>query len=65
MHGGVQPQGDPWRIAGSGVLQRALPKAHWDDLGLLTLSRLGIGTMQLDEPPDAGPHVRWYGRGVG
>ena len=23
-----------WRIAGSGVLQRALPNAYWDDLGL-------------------------------
>ncbi|GGJ74025.1 hypothetical protein GCM10010121_100600 [Streptomyces brasiliensis] len=26
-----------WRIAGSPVLQRALPNAYWDDLGLLTL----------------------------
>ncbi|WP_326635403.1 group II intron reverse transcriptase/maturase [Streptosporangium sp. NBC_01755] len=26
-----------WRIAGSVVLQRALPNAHWDDLGLLGL----------------------------
>jgi group II intron reverse transcriptase/maturase len=27
-----------WRIAGSAVLQRALPGDHWDDLGLRTLS---------------------------
>lgn len=26
-----------WRIAGSPVLQRALPNTHWDDLGLLGL----------------------------
>jgi RNA-directed DNA polymerase len=26
-----------WRIAGSPVLQRALPNEHWDDLGLLGL----------------------------
>lgn len=26
-----------WRIAGSAVLQRALPISHWEDLGLLTL----------------------------
>jgi hypothetical protein len=26
-----------WRIAGSPVLQRALPAAYWDDLGLLGL----------------------------
>ncbi len=26
-----------WRIAGSGVLQRALPNSYWDDLGLLML----------------------------
>lgn len=26
-----------WRIAGSGVLQRALPNSHWDDLGLKML----------------------------
>jgi group II intron reverse transcriptase/maturase len=26
-----------WRIAGSAVLQRALPNSYWDDLGLLTL----------------------------
>ncbi|MFF3875085.1 hypothetical protein, partial [Streptomyces sp. NPDC001978] len=26
-----------WRIAGSPVLQRALPNTYWDDLGLLTL----------------------------
>src|SRR5690606_31467360 len=26
-----------WRIAGSAVLQRALPNSHWDDLGLRTL----------------------------
>ncbi|SIR94569.1 group II intron reverse transcriptase/maturase [Microbispora rosea] len=28
-----------WRIAGSVVLQRALPNTHWDDLGLLGLQR--------------------------
>ncbi|MCC9312525.1 group II intron reverse transcriptase/maturase [Kitasatospora sp. RB6PN24] len=26
-----------WRIAGSGILQRALPNAYWDDLGLKML----------------------------
>jgi RNA-directed DNA polymerase len=26
-----------WRIAGSGVLQRALPNSHWEDLGLRML----------------------------
>ena len=26
-----------WRIAGSAVLQRSLPTAYWDDLGLLGL----------------------------
>ncbi len=26
-----------WRIAGSAVLQRALPNEHWEDLGLLGL----------------------------
>jgi RNA-directed DNA polymerase len=26
-----------WRIAGSAVLQRALPNSHWDDLGLRML----------------------------
>lgn len=26
-----------WRIAGSAVLQRALPNSYWDDLGLFTL----------------------------
>nr|WSZ98828.1 hypothetical protein OH820_27035 [Streptomyces sp. NBC_00857] len=26
-----------WRITGSGVLQRALPNSHWDDLGLKML----------------------------
>jgi RNA-directed DNA polymerase len=29
----------PWRVAGSAILQRALPNAYWDDLGLLTLRR--------------------------
>lgn len=29
-----------WRLANSGVLSRSLPNAYWEDLGLLTLSRL-------------------------
>jgi hypothetical protein len=28
-----------WRIAGSAVLSRALPRAYWDDLGLQSLSQ--------------------------
>ncbi|MBE0418291.1 MAG: group II intron reverse transcriptase/maturase [Coriobacteriia bacterium] len=28
-----------WRIAGSGVLQRSLPRSYWDGLGLLSLSQ--------------------------
>ena len=32
-----------WRIAGSPVLQRALPNAHWDDLGLLGLQNTWRG----------------------
>lgn len=28
-----------WRIAGSGVLQRSLPRSYWDDLGLLSLTQ--------------------------
>jgi RNA-directed DNA polymerase len=28
-----------WRIAGSAVLQQALPNSHWEDLGLLTLKK--------------------------
>nr|WP_267894072.1 group II intron maturase-specific domain-containing protein [Streptomyces pluripotens] len=29
-----------WRIAGSAVLQRALPNSYWDDLGLLTFKTI-------------------------
>lgn len=29
-----------WRIAGSAVLKRALPRAYWGNLGLLTLNHL-------------------------
>ena len=45
----------------------ALPNTYWDHLGLKTLTaRPGsVSIRRLDEPPDAGPHVRWCGRGRG
>ena len=45
----------------------ALPNSYWNHLGLKTLTaRPGsVSIRRLDEPPDAGPHVRWCGRGRG
>ena len=56
-----------WRVAASKVLQVSLPNSYWDHLGLKTLAaRPGsVSIRRLDEPPDAGPHVRWCGRGRG
>jgi RNA-directed DNA polymerase len=57
-----------WWVAGSKVVQVSLPIAYWNRLGLKTLSqtwqRLN-SIRRLDEPPDAGPHVWWCGRGPG
>jgi hypothetical protein len=55
-----------WRVAGSGILQVSLPNTYWDHLDLKTLSQSWQRLSQtLDEPPDAGPHVRWCERGRG
>ena len=53
-----------WRIAGSQVLGVALPNTYCDHLGLktLTATRQRLNPTA-DEPPDAGPHVRWCERG--
>jgi len=55
-----------WRIATSPVLKRALPNDYLHrqsrSFGLINP---GHDYEQLDEPPDAGPHVRWCGAGSG
>jgi len=42
-----------WQCGGSPRVSRAWPSPG------------SVSTRRLDEPPDAGPHVRWCGRGRG